>query len=217
MNENTVADRCIGLLSVPGHVTSSMVAEQILGGPLRSLERVPHRSNKFSNFFISFLYQKASLDYMNFRKAPTGKLYFAATENGYTPISVEWSSKKPEPITTDILEGLKAPNPVRRALAIRNYPRTIVGQDEYSRRLEVLKAKNALDFTMESFKLTRELGACVVFSKISGAVQVMAWHSRGLFGSEFNDCQVTYGIDPTDRPIPVINNGNDIFTLYYTS
>lgn len=158
---------------------------------------------------VNFINPSTASAYMAFSKTPAGQLCFASLPCKRGSLIVKWADNS-YLMSSQVRAGLGGLNPVRRTLIIQNYPTATVGKEEFAKRFKAIEVKFYFGFSIESFDIDQTSSeACIVFSKIAGAMQVKNWHSSGLLGKEFNSCQIIYGKDPCDRPIPVREISNN--------
>lgn len=157
------------------------------------------------SFLINFFDHKAAAAFLTFTKTPTFQMQFPDVEKDWKPF-ITWSNNI-NIIRPNVLRAANAPgNPARRVLVFHNFPTTVT-KNELKKRLKVLERQCLVDHwvdTYEIYPITRVV--YLVFSRVESAMRVMGWYKMEYLGTEFSNCEVAYGRDPSDRPIPKVED-----------
>lgn len=187
--------------NAPPTATPALLAEDIIGGPLEGMRWFRHYHDNGLSFLINFLDHKAAASFLEFTKTPTFQMRFPGVEKDWRPF-ITWSNNT-NMIRPTVLQAAKAfDNPARRVIVFHNFPATVT-KSEMKKRLKALERQCMVDHWVDTYEVYPSTGvAYFVFSKIESAMRVMGWYNMGCLGPELNNCEVIYGRDPSDRPIP---------------
>lgn len=195
--------------NAPPTATPTLLAEDIIGGPLEGMRWFRHYHDNGLSFLINFLDHKAAAAFLAFTKTPTFQMRFPGVEKDWRPF-ITWSNNI-NIIRPTVLHAAKTPdNPARRVIVFHNFPATIT-KNEMKKRLKALERKCMVDHWVDTYEVYPSTGvAYFVFSRIESAMRVMEWYDMGYLGPELNDCEVIYGRDPSDRPIPKVEDDGTV-------
>lgn len=181
-----------------------MFLQQIHGGPLESLlRRAKHDSQNPAtcSFVVKFLEPDAAEAFLTFTTSPVGRLHFP----GAGEISISWCHRGDSHLTYVLKAAKDLVNPARRVLIFDNYPLSTMSKGQMEHRLQTLD-KGFLPcghYSVDDYEIAlSEKKARLVFNCIGAALKVMELHRSRLLGAEFAYCEIVYGRDPADRPIP---------------
>lgn len=194
--------------NAPPTATPALIAANILGGPLESVRWFEHYHDDGLSFLINFLDHRAAAAFLSFTKHAAFKMRFPGVEEGWRPF-ITWSNNI-NGIRASILRAASSPvDPARRVLVFHNFPATVVTKHEMKKRLKVLERQCLVEHWVDTYEVYPSRAvAYIVFSKIESAMRVMGWHKMGYLGPEFDGCEVVYGRDPSDRPIPKVEDNS---------
>lgn len=196
--------------NAPATATPALLAGQVLGGPLEGMRWFRHYHDDGLSFLINFLDHKAAAAFLAYVESPSFEMRFPEVEKDWRPF-ITWSNNI-NMIRSNVLRAAEArDNPARRVLVFHNFPTTVITKHEMKKRLKALERQCLVDHWVDTYEVYPGTGvAYFVFSKIESAMRVMGWYKLGYLGPELDNCEVLYGRDPSDRPIPGMENDGTI-------
>jgi hypothetical protein len=158
------------------------------------------------SYLINFLDHKGAAAYLAFSKSSAYQMKFPGVNKDWRPF-ITWSANI-NTIRSHVLRAAHDPtNAARRALIFHNFPTETVSKFELKKRLKALEKRFLVQHWVDTYEIYPNTAvAYIVFSKIESAMRVVEWHGVGLLGPELKNCEVVYGRDPSDQPIPEIED-----------
>lgn len=151
---------------------------------------------------IVFLHPSAAAAFMTFTNTQVGRSRFPGNEINH----LGWSRGIPKPDPDTVLRAASDPvNPARRVLVFRNYTPISITMNTKSieNGFKMLEKRFAVDFSVDDYKYNPQKSeAIIVFNMISAAMSIMQLYKTGNLRWGFDHCDVIFGIDPSDTPIP---------------